>query len=53
MREALKVYDTSLIREPRWGDDFFGIEPFYIVAGECYRGYHSSKNNLLDQCRFT
>ncbi|XP_076872534.1 midasin isoform X2 [Brachyhypopomus gauderio] len=33
MREALRVYDTSLLREPRWGDDFFGIEPFYIIAG--------------------
>lgn len=34
MQEALRVYDTSLVREPRWGDDFFGIEPFYVVAGE-------------------
>ncbi|GAA6099361.1 midasin isoform X1 [Tachysurus ichikawai] len=32
MQEALRVYDTSLVREARWGDDFFGIEPFYIVA---------------------
>lgn len=34
IREALRVYDTGLIRESRWGDDFFGIEPFYIMAGE-------------------
>lgn len=34
MQEALRVYDTGLLREPRWGDDFFGIEPFYILAGE-------------------
>ncbi|TSL47560.1 Midasin [Bagarius yarrelli] len=32
MQEALRVYDISLLREPRWGDDFFGIEPFYIMA---------------------
>ncbi|XP_062857908.1 midasin [Trichomycterus rosablanca] len=32
MQEALRVYDISLAREPRWGDDFFGIEPFYIIA---------------------
>ncbi|KAF5899322.1 midasin-like, partial [Clarias magur] len=32
MQEALRVYDTALLREPRWGDDFFGIEPFYILA---------------------
>ncbi|KAM9495289.1 midasin [Clarias gariepinus] len=32
MQEALRVYDTGLLREPRWGDDFFGIEPFYILA---------------------
>lgn len=34
MQEALKVYQPSLVREPRWGDDFFGIEPFYVVASE-------------------
>ncbi|KAG7275418.1 hypothetical protein CRUP_030903 [Coryphaenoides rupestris] len=31
--EALRVYDTALPRQPQWGDDFFGIEPFYIALG--------------------
>ncbi|XP_054474709.1 midasin [Anoplopoma fimbria] len=33
MLEALRVYDSSLPREPQWGDDFFGIDPFYIALG--------------------
>lgn len=43
MQEALRVYDTSLVREPRWGDDFFGIEPFYVVADP-----ESESRGLLD-----
>ncbi|KAJ8409756.1 hypothetical protein AAFF_G00218150 [Aldrovandia affinis] len=31
--EAFGIYDSSMYREPRWGDDYFGIEPFYIAAG--------------------
>lgn len=31
--EALRVYDCSLPREPQWGEDFFGIDPFYIALG--------------------
>ncbi|XP_055005322.1 midasin-like isoform X2 [Boleophthalmus pectinirostris] len=31
--EALRVYDTSLPREPQWGEHFFGIHPFYIDLG--------------------
>jgi len=34
MQDALQVYDTSVTREPQWGEDFFGIDPFYIAAGE-------------------
>lgn len=34
MRDALRVYDTNVPREPQWGEDFFGIDPFYIAAGE-------------------
>ncbi|XP_065113160.1 midasin [Paramisgurnus dabryanus] len=33
MRDALRVYDSSISREPQWGEDFFGIDPFYIAAG--------------------
>ncbi|XP_067273008.1 midasin [Pseudorasbora parva] len=33
MRDTLRVYDTSVPREPQWGEDFFGIDPFYIAAG--------------------
>ncbi|XP_053499982.1 midasin [Ictalurus furcatus] len=43
MQEALRVYDTSLVRESRWGDDFFGIEPFYVVADP-----ESESRGLLD-----
>ncbi|KAF4092103.1 hypothetical protein AMELA_G00017110 [Ameiurus melas] len=43
MQEALRVYDTSLVREPRWGGDFFGIEPFYVVADA-----ESESRGLLD-----
>ncbi|KAJ8270795.1 hypothetical protein GJAV_G00119370 [Gymnothorax javanicus] len=36
MMETFRIYDTSMPREPQWGEDFFGIEPFYIPAGpEC------------------
>ncbi|KAM9704373.1 midasin [Menidia menidia] len=31
--DALRVYDSCLPREPQWGEDFFGIEPFYIALG--------------------
>ncbi|KAM6992726.1 LOW QUALITY PROTEIN: midasin [Tautogolabrus adspersus] len=31
--DALRVYDSSLQREPQWGEDFFGIDPFYIALG--------------------
>ncbi len=34
MQDALRVYDTSVLREPQWGEDFFGIDPFYVAAGE-------------------
>ncbi|KAM4713456.1 midasin isoform 2-T2 [Anableps anableps] len=33
MLEALRVYDSCLPREPQWGEDFFGINPFYISIG--------------------
>ncbi|XP_075869163.1 midasin [Nelusetta ayraudi] len=33
MLEALRVYDCSLARDPQWGQDFFGIDPFYIALG--------------------
>lgn len=33
MLDALRVYDTRLPREPQWGEDFFGIDPFYIALG--------------------
>ncbi|XP_028858240.1 midasin [Denticeps clupeoides] len=33
MLDALRIYDTCLPREPQWGDDFFGIDPFYLPAG--------------------
>ncbi|XP_069561962.1 midasin [Brachyistius frenatus] len=33
MLVALRVYDSSLQREPQWGEDFFGIDPFYIALG--------------------
>ena len=31
--DAFRIYDTSMPREPQWGEDFFGIEPFYIPTG--------------------
>lgn len=34
MQDALRVYDSSLPREPQWGEDFFGIDPFYTALGE-------------------
>uniref|UniRef100_A0A3Q3ARQ7 Midasin n=1 Tax=Kryptolebias marmoratus TaxID=37003 RepID=A0A3Q3ARQ7_KRYMA len=33
LMETLRVYDSSLAREPQWGRDFFGINPFYIALG--------------------
>ncbi|KAF3702507.1 Midasin Dynein-related AAA-ATPase MDN1 MIDAS-containing protein [Channa argus] len=33
MLESLRVYDSNLPREPQWGEDFFGIDPFYIALG--------------------
>uniref|UniRef100_A0A8B9KRB9 Midasin n=1 Tax=Astyanax mexicanus TaxID=7994 RepID=A0A8B9KRB9_ASTMX len=33
VQDALRVYETIQHREPRWGEDFFGIEPFYIMSG--------------------
>ncbi|XP_007570662.1 midasin isoform X2 [Poecilia formosa] len=33
MLEALRVYDPCLPRDPQWGEDFFGISPFYITIG--------------------
>ncbi|XP_070405869.1 midasin isoform X3 [Nothobranchius furzeri] len=33
MMDALKVYDSSLPRQPRWGRGFFGIDPFYLALG--------------------
>lgn len=33
MLDALRVYDSSLPRDPQWGEDFFGIDPFYIALG--------------------
>uniref|UniRef100_M4AJ01 Midasin n=1 Tax=Xiphophorus maculatus TaxID=8083 RepID=M4AJ01_XIPMA len=33
MLEALRVYDPCLPRDPQWGEDFFGISPFYIAIG--------------------
>ncbi|XP_041950170.1 midasin [Alosa sapidissima] len=43
MQETLRIYDTSLRREPTWGEDFFGIEPFYIPIGP-----ESESRNLTD-----
>ncbi|XP_036943295.1 midasin isoform X1 [Acanthopagrus latus] len=33
MLDALRVYDSNVPREPQWGEDFFGIDPFYIALG--------------------
>ncbi|XP_078798874.1 midasin isoform X2 [Oryzias latipes] len=38
MLDALRVYDSRLPREPLWGEDFFGIDPFYIALGPCTDG---------------
>ncbi|XP_051581140.1 midasin isoform X2 [Myxocyprinus asiaticus] len=43
MQDALGVYDTTVSREPQWGEDFFGIDPFYIAAGP-----ESEGRNLSD-----
>ncbi|KAL2081973.1 hypothetical protein ACEWY4_021791 [Coilia grayii] len=43
IRDALRIYDTSLRREPTWGEDFFGIDPFYIPIGP-----ESESRNLTD-----
>lgn len=34
MMDALRVYDSNLPRKPQWGEDFFGIDPFYIALGQ-------------------
>uniref|UniRef100_A0A3Q4MRM4 Midasin n=1 Tax=Neolamprologus brichardi TaxID=32507 RepID=A0A3Q4MRM4_NEOBR len=39
--DALRVYDRNLPREPQWGEDFFGIDPFYIALGP-----HTESRNL-------
>ncbi|XP_042084236.1 midasin isoform X2 [Haplochromis burtoni] len=39
--DALRVYDSNLPREPQWGEDFFGIDPFYIALGP-----HTESRNL-------
>ncbi|XP_059212052.1 midasin [Centropristis striata] len=43
MLDALRVYDSSLLREPQWGEDFFGIDPFYIALGP-----QTESHNLSD-----
>ncbi|XP_028997386.1 midasin [Betta splendens] len=43
MLESLSVYNSSLPREPQWGEDFFGIDPFYIPLGP-----QSGSRNLSD-----
>ncbi|XP_041831629.1 LOW QUALITY PROTEIN: midasin [Melanotaenia boesemani] len=43
MLDALRVYDSSLPREPQWGEDFFGIDPFYIALGP-----QTDSRNLAD-----
>ncbi|XP_068197957.1 midasin isoform X4 [Antennarius striatus] len=43
MLDALRVYDISLPRDPQWGEDFFGIDPFYIALGP-----HTESRNLSD-----
>ncbi|XP_077408316.1 midasin isoform X2 [Vanacampus margaritifer] len=41
--DTLRIYDNSLLREPQWGKDFFGINPFYIPLGPV-----AESNNLSD-----
>uniref|UniRef100_A0A3Q2XAQ5 Midasin AAA ATPase 1 n=1 Tax=Hippocampus comes TaxID=109280 RepID=A0A3Q2XAQ5_HIPCM len=41
--DTLKIYDSSLLREPHWNKDFFGINPFYIPLGPL-----AESNNLSD-----
>lgn len=43
MLDSLRVYDSSLPREPNWGEDFFGIDPFYIALGS-----QTESRNLSD-----
>ncbi|XP_077567526.1 midasin isoform X1 [Stigmatopora nigra] len=40
--DALRIYDTSLLRAPQWGKDFFGIKPFYIPLGPLMENNHLS-----------
>ncbi|KAL4649045.1 midasin isoform X1 [Arapaima gigas] len=40
---ALQMYDIRVPREPRWGGDYFGIDPFYIATGP-----ESESRNLAD-----
>ncbi|XP_049611993.1 midasin isoform X4 [Syngnathus scovelli] len=41
--DTLRIYDNNLLREPQWGKDFFGINPFYITLGPL-----AESNNLSD-----
>ncbi|XP_051908078.1 midasin isoform X2 [Hippocampus zosterae] len=41
--DTLRIYDSSLLREPQWGKEFFGINPFYIPLGPL-----AESNNLSD-----
>lgn len=41
MLDALRVYDSSLTRDPQWGEDFFGIDPFYIALGINFLSFQS------------
>lgn len=45
MLDALRVYDSNVPREPQWGEDFFGIDPFYIALGV---NLNSFLTDLLD-----
>lgn len=36
MLDALRVYDNSLHRDTQWGENFFGIDPFYIAIGTVF-----------------
>ncbi|XP_030578137.1 midasin [Archocentrus centrarchus] len=44
--DALRVYDSSLPREPQWGEDFFGIDPFYIALGPHTESRHLSNYTI-------
>ncbi|XP_057678283.1 midasin isoform X2 [Corythoichthys intestinalis] len=40
--DALRMYDTSFMRTPQWGKDFFGFKPFYIPLGPLTESSHLS-----------